>query len=164
VLPSRGARLASLPSTLRATRNLPEFDPLTMRHIIGLRPTQAGAVRRLPSSAPTVGDRWRAPTSGLDPSRTTPAPKASPSRTTTLGDGESGRSRLPWHLSLGVRSGPVATVVNGTLVARPARTIAVELGGVWRRLDHRVRPVPGHPPPCGLASQWRRGRNSTLTL
>jgi AcrR family transcriptional regulator len=46
-------------------------------------------------------------------------------------------------LSVGLRSGPLATVVNGRLVARPVRTTAPPL---WRRrcqLRRWARPVPG---------------------
>jgi hypothetical protein len=54
-------------------------------------------------------------------------------------------------LSVAVRWGPVRTGVNGTLVARPARTTFV---GAWQsghQLDRRVRIDSGEP--ASLASR-----------
>jgi hypothetical protein len=44
-------------------------------------------------------------------------------------------------LSVVVRSGPVRTAVNGTLVARPVRTDPVHRGAVGSTFDRKVRPV-----------------------
>src|SRR4029450_7207528 len=58
-------------------------------------------------------------------------------------------------LSVVVRWGPVRTVVNGTLVARPARTTLAPAGSNSHRLHRRVRPI-ACPPLASLASRRRR--------
>jgi hypothetical protein len=54
-------------------------------------------------------------------------------------------------LSVAVRMGPVKTVVNGTLVARPARKMMLAPEGDGSQLCWRMRPVPV------LADSFARG-------
>jgi hypothetical protein len=59
-------------------------------------------------------------------------------------------------LSVGIRWEPVATAVNGTVVARPVRRTFVG-PGVWHQLDRRVRLDPGD---AGLVGKGRQARGS----
>ena len=56
-------------------------------------------------------------------------------------------------LSVVVRSGPVRTAVNGTVVARPARTTVLTPGGDGSQVDPRARPVPG-----GQRRRWQAAK------
>lgn len=58
-------------------------------------------------------------------------------------------------LSVAVRSGPVVTAVNGTLVARPVRTTWHTLA-LSVLLDRRVRPVLGDQLPRRQAAKAAR--------
>jgi hypothetical protein len=49
------------------------------------------------------------------------------------------------RLSVGVRLQPLVSVVNGTVVARPARATFVVACQSRHQLDRRVRPVPETP-------------------
>jgi hypothetical protein len=61
---------------------------------------------------------------------TTPACKARSGRIIICPDDERRRLRPPLVLSVGVRSEPLATVVNGTLVAWPVRTTVAGPAGL----------------------------------
>jgi hypothetical protein len=56
-------------------------------------------------------------------------------------------------LSVAVRSGPVKTVVNGTLVARRRGRTWLKPGGDGHQLDRRVRPVPADHLPRWQAAE-----------
>jgi hypothetical protein len=82
-------------------------------------------------------------------------PKPDRGRSATCEKGETALATPAMVLSLAVRSGPVATAVNGTPVARPVRT-------TWHILalsvvpDRRVRPVLGDQLPRRQAAKAAR--------
>ena len=79
-----------------------------------------------------------------------PACKARSGGVAIWPDDERRRSRCPWGMSVGVRLRPLKSVVNGTVVARPARTTVAGPRSVG------IRSTLGLPRTCAVTSRGMR--------
>jgi hypothetical protein len=94
---------------------------------------------------------------GLEP--TTPCLQSQIGQVRCLGRRGSALVEAALALSVVVRSGPVRTAVNGTLVARPVRMFWIRCGATGSHLDRRVRLTPATV--ASLASRCRRRGSSS---